>query len=100
MPSLLPRILLWGRLLPADWWSSGVASVTPAACVYRSCRGQTTIGETAVGGVLSSLPALALHGGVASRLLAQSALQMEPVFLTWRRGDSWDAGRQTALPVA
>jgi hypothetical protein len=33
-------------------------------------------------------PALALLGGVASRLLAQPALRAEPVFLTWRRGDS------------
>jgi hypothetical protein len=82
MLSLLPRILSWGRLLPADWWSPGVASVTPVPRFCRSCRGQAAFGEAAVGGVLSSLPALALRGGVASQLLAHPALWTEPVFLT------------------
>jgi hypothetical protein len=45
-------------------------------------------------------PALALLGGVASRLLALPALWSEPVFLTWHRGDSWDVSRQTTLLLA
>jgi hypothetical protein len=44
--------------------------------------------------------ALALLGGVASRLLVQPALRTELVFLTERRGDSWDASRQIAQPLA
>jgi hypothetical protein len=70
MPSLLPQILLWGRLLLAGWWSLDVAGVMPVLRLYRSCRGQATFGEAAVGGILSSSLALALLGGVASRLLA------------------------------
>jgi hypothetical protein len=54
--------------------------LVPRLC--RSCQGQATFGEAAVGGILSSLPALALLGGVASRLLAQPALWTESVFLT------------------
>jgi hypothetical protein len=45
-------------------------------------------------------PALALLGGIASRLLAQPALRAEPVFSSLGRGDSWDASRQIAQPVA
>jgi hypothetical protein len=56
MPSLLPRILSWGRLLLAGWWRPVVAGVTPVLCPWRSCRGQTTFGNTAVGGILSSSP--------------------------------------------
>jgi hypothetical protein len=56
MPSLLPRILSWGRLLLAGWWSPVMAGVTPILCLCRSCRGQATFGDTAVGGVLSSSP--------------------------------------------
>jgi hypothetical protein len=82
MLSLLPWILSWGRLLAADWWSPGVASVTPVLCFCRSCWGQAAFGEAAIGGVLSSSLALALLGGVASRLLALPALWTEPVFLT------------------
>jgi hypothetical protein len=82
MPSLLPQILLWGRLLLADWLSPGVAGVTPVPRLCRSCRGQATFSGSAVGGILSSSPALALPSGVASRLLAQPALWTEPVFLT------------------
>jgi hypothetical protein len=82
MLSLLPWILSWGRLLPTGWWSSGVAGITPVPCFCRSCRGQAAFGEAVVGGVLSSLPALALLGGVASRLLVQPALWTELVFLT------------------
>jgi hypothetical protein len=81
MLSFLPRILSWGRLLPTDWWNLGVASVTPVPRFCRSCWGQA-FGEVAVGGVLSSSPALALLGGFASRLLAQPVLWKEPVFLT------------------
>jgi hypothetical protein len=44
--------------------------------------------------------ALAFYGGNASRLLAQSALPAKPVLLSSSRGDSWDAGRQIARPVA
>jgi hypothetical protein len=54
MPSLLPRILSWGRLLLAGWWSLVVAGVTPVLCLCRSCRDQATFGDTAVGGILSS----------------------------------------------
>jgi hypothetical protein len=82
MLSLLPQILSWGRLLLAGWWSLDVACVMPVPRLCRSCRGQATFSEAAVGGVLSSSPALALLSGVASRLLAQLALWMEPVFLT------------------
>jgi hypothetical protein len=82
MPSLLPWILPWGRLLLAGWWSPGVAGITPVPRICRPCRDQATFGEAAFGGVLSSSAAPALHGGVASRLLAQLALWMEPVFLT------------------
>jgi hypothetical protein len=74
MLSFLPRILSWGRLLPAGWWSLDVACIMPVPRLCRSCRGQATFGETAVGEVLSSSPALALLGGVASWLLAQLAL--------------------------
>jgi hypothetical protein len=81
MLSFLPQILSWGRLLPADWLNPGVAGITPVPHLCRSCRGQAAFGKAAVGGVLSSSPALALHGGVASRLLGQPALWMEPVFL-------------------
>jgi hypothetical protein len=56
MPSLLPRILSWGRLLLAGWWSLDVACITSVLCLCRSCRGQATFGETAVGGILSSSP--------------------------------------------
>jgi hypothetical protein len=56
MPSLLPRILLWGRLLLAGWWSLDVACVTPVLRLCRSCRGQATFGKTAIGGILSSSP--------------------------------------------
>jgi hypothetical protein len=45
-------------------------------------------------------PALTLLGGIASRLLAQPALRAEPVFSPLSRGDSWDASRQIAQPVA
>jgi hypothetical protein len=45
-------------------------------------------------------PALAFHGGNASRLLAQPALRAEPVFLSSSRGDSWDASRQIARHMA
>jgi hypothetical protein len=55
MPSLLPRILSWGRLLLAGWWSPIVAGVTPILCLCRSCRGQATFGDTAIRGILSSL---------------------------------------------
>jgi hypothetical protein len=56
MLSLLPRILSWGRLLPAGWLSPGVADVTPVPRLCRSCRGQATFGKAAVGEILSSLP--------------------------------------------
>jgi hypothetical protein len=82
MLSLLPRILSWGRLLVTGWWSLGVAAVSPIPLLCRSCPGQASFGEAAIGGVLSSSPALALHGGVTSRLLAQPALRAELVFLT------------------
>jgi hypothetical protein len=82
MLSLLPRILSWGKLLPDGWWRPGVAGIMPAPCFCRSCRGQAAFGEADIGGVLSSSPALALRGGVASRLLALPALWIEPVFLT------------------
>jgi hypothetical protein len=64
------------------WWSLDVACVMPVPCLYRSCRDQAAFGEMAVGEVLSSLSALALLGGVASRLLVQPALWTEPVFLS------------------
>jgi hypothetical protein len=54
MPSLLPRILSWGRLLLTGWWSPVVAGVTPVLCLCRSCWGQAAFGDTAVGGILSS----------------------------------------------
>jgi hypothetical protein len=82
MLSLLPWILSWGRLLLAGWWSLDVACVIPVPRLCRSCRGQAIFGKAAIGWVLSSSPALALLGGVASRLLAQLALWTEPVFLT------------------
>jgi hypothetical protein len=44
--------------------------------------------------------ALALLGGVASRLLAQPVLRAEPVFSSLRCGDSWDASWQIARPLA
>jgi hypothetical protein len=59
-----------------------MACVMPVPRLCRSCQGQATFDEAAVGGVLLSSPALALLGGVASRLLAQPALWTEPVFLT------------------
>jgi hypothetical protein len=58
---------------------AGVMRV-PRFC--RSCPGQATFGETAVGRVSSSSPALALLDGVASRLLAQPVRWSKPVFLT------------------
>jgi hypothetical protein len=82
MLSLLPQILSWGRLLLAGWWSLDVACVMPVPCLCRSCQGQASFGEAAIGEVLSSSPALALLGVVASRLLAQPTLWTEPVFLT------------------
>jgi hypothetical protein len=82
MLPLLPRILSWGRLLPADWLSPGMASVTPVPHLCRSCRVQATFGEAAVGGILLSSPALALLDGVASRLLAQPVLWTELGFQT------------------
>jgi hypothetical protein len=59
-----------------------VAGVTLVSHICRSCRGQAAFGKAAVGGVSSSSPALALLGEVASRLLAQPALQMEPASLS------------------
>jgi hypothetical protein len=56
MPSLLPRILSWGRLLLAGWWRPVVAGITPILCPWQSCRGQTAFGDTAIGGILSSSP--------------------------------------------
>jgi hypothetical protein len=82
MLSLLPRILSWGMLLPVDWLSPGVAGITPVPYLCQSCRGHASFGEATVGGILLSSPALALLGGVASRLLAQPALWTGPVFLT------------------
>jgi hypothetical protein len=82
MLSLLPRIRSWERFLLAGWWSLDVACIMLVPRLCRSCRGQATFGEAAVEGVLSSSPALALLGGVASRLLAQPALWIEPVFST------------------
>jgi hypothetical protein len=58
-----------------------MAGVTLVPHFCRSCRGQAAFGKAAVGGVLSSSPALALLGEVASRLLVQPALQMEPASL-------------------
>jgi hypothetical protein len=49
-------ILQWGRLLLAGWWSLDVACVMSVLCLCRSCRGQATFGEIAVGGILSSSP--------------------------------------------
>jgi hypothetical protein len=86
--------------LIADWLGPVVAFVTPILRLCRSCRGQPTFGKTTIGGLLSSSPALALLGGVASRLLAQPALWAEPVFSPKSHGDSWDASRQIARPVA
>jgi hypothetical protein len=40
----------------ADWLGPVVALVTPVLCLFRSCRGQPTFGEIAVGGLLSSSP--------------------------------------------
>jgi hypothetical protein len=100
MPSLLPWILLWGGLLLADWLSPGVACVTPVLCLCRSCRGQATFGEMAVGRVLSFSP-----GSSSPRWSRQPAAgaagplaRAGPLDLA--RGDSWDASRQTALPLA
>jgi hypothetical protein len=45
-------------------------------------------------------PAPAFLDGIANRLLAQPALQAEPVFLSSSHGDSWDASRQVARHVA
>jgi hypothetical protein len=45
-----------GRLLLAGWWSLDVTCVMLVLRLCRSCRGQTTFGKTAVGGILSSLP--------------------------------------------
>jgi hypothetical protein len=42
--------------LVADWLGPVVALVTPVLCLCRSCRGQPTFGETAIGGLLSSSP--------------------------------------------
>jgi hypothetical protein len=42
--------------LVADWLDLVVALVTPVLRLCRSCRGQPTFGETAVGGLLSSSP--------------------------------------------
>jgi hypothetical protein len=53
-----------------------MAGVTPVPRFYLSCQGQAAFGEAAIGGVLSSSLALALLGGVASRLLAQPVLWM------------------------
>jgi hypothetical protein len=44
MPSLLPQILSWGRLLLSGWWSLVVACITPVLCLCQSCRGQATFG--------------------------------------------------------
>jgi hypothetical protein len=45
-----------------------VACVTPVLCLYRSCRGQATFGETAIGGFFSSSP-----GSGSPRWSCQSA---------------------------
>jgi hypothetical protein len=58
-----------------------MAGVTPIPRFCRSCRGQAAFGEAAIGGVLSSSLALALRGGVASRLLARPVSWTGPVFL-------------------
>jgi hypothetical protein len=59
MPSGLPRILSWRRVLPVGWWRPSVASVTLVSCFYRSCRGHAAFGKAYVGGVSSSSPARA-----------------------------------------
>jgi hypothetical protein len=74
MPSLLPRILSWGRLLLASWWRSVVAGVTPVLCLCRPCRGQAAFGDTAVGGILSSSSGSGSPRWSRQPLLAQPAL--------------------------
>jgi hypothetical protein len=56
MPSLLPWILSWGRLSFAGLWSLDMAYVIPVLYLCRSCQGQATFGDTAVGGILSASP--------------------------------------------
>jgi hypothetical protein len=55
-----------------------VAGVTLVSRFCRSCQGRAAFGKAAVGGVSSSSPAPASRGEVASRLLAQPALQLKP----------------------
>jgi hypothetical protein len=58
-----------------------VVGVTLVSRFYRSCRGRAAFGKAAIGGVSSSSPARVSRGEVASRLLAQPALQLKPASL-------------------
>jgi hypothetical protein len=83
----------------SHWLDVVVALVTLALRPYWSCRGCPAFGKTAVGVLCLHRPAPVLLGGVASRLLAQPALRVEPVFSCRSHGDSWDASQHTAWPV-
>jgi hypothetical protein len=58
-----------------------MAGVTLVSRFCRSCRGRAAFGKEAIGGVSSSSPARDSRGEVASRLLAQLALQLKPAYL-------------------
>jgi hypothetical protein len=80
IPSLLPRIPSWGRVFDRSLAVAGRGGRHPVLGLYRSYRGQPAFGQTALGKLCPHRPAPVLLGGVASRLLAQLALQAEPVF--------------------
>jgi hypothetical protein len=77
-------------------WRSSLLSLASVAIVGAS----PLSAKRPLAGSYLRCPAPAFHGGNTSRLLAQPALQAKPVFLSSSRGDSWDASRQIAQPVA
>jgi hypothetical protein len=87
-----PRSLIgWVRS-----WRSSLSSFASVVLVGAS----PLLVKQPLGGFCPHRPALALLGGVASRLLAQPPLRVEPVFSSLSHGDSWDASRLIARPVA
>jgi hypothetical protein len=77
-------------------WRSSLLSLASVALVGAS----PLSAKQPLAGSYLRHPAPAFHGGNASRLLAQPALPAKPVLLSSSRGDSWDACRQIAQPVA
>jgi hypothetical protein len=86
--------------LIAGWLSLVVACVTPVLCLRRPCQGQANFGETAVGGFLSSSPSSGSPRWSRQPATGAAGPSGGAGLLVLSRGDSWDASRQIARPLA